>query len=685
MISKEINEDNEDIEYDNEYDNDDSVVDIVKKIKFLKIQEINLSEYEKGDLLGYGCNAKIYIARKKTDREYAVKIFKKEPNSLKKFFRELDICSRISHLSLKNLHGYSLSGFDKNDGPMLFTKYYCNNSLDTLLELERKRKVSDIWTDTQKMIIVYGVARGMKYLHSLNILYKNLKPSSILLDEYFHPHISYFDQPDDHKSVELNYHYTAPEILKGEHFTQNSDVYSFGALVYDIFKGINDSNPASEKELLENNQTIPNALQDLIERCLNEDPNQRPSFEQIINEFNTNKEFITDKIDEKQYRSYIELSEEGEKGIDKKLKEYEISSKYSIEPINDKYKSVIQQDEKEEEEKLINQLQALNIKQIDLNKFEIVKTLGSGGYSDVVLIKNKETGKLYASKRMDKKKRSTFLQELKILSELHHPLIVNLVGYSLRDCEQNPIYNIVIEFISNGSLYDILNNERNKINIEQWNETMKLINIYGIASAMKYIHSHDIVHCDLKPSNILINEFFFPIICDFGLSLKTTIDQTIYEDFRGTAAYCSPESFESGIYTKKYDVYSFGMILYEIMTKEYPFKGLDFSQVCYKILNQRARPKLNKFVPKKFKEIIKKCWDEDPNKRPSFDQIVYELKTDDDFITDKIDKNLFFHLFKYLIEKNTCMKTLLDVYTRKMIYIKSLKHQIQKLHLLILK
>lgn len=253
------------------------------------------------------------------------------------------------------------------------------------------------------MIVAYGVARGMKYLHSLNILHKNLKPSNILLDKYFHPHISDFVQPDDHKSVELNY-YTAPEILKGGHFTQNSYVYSFGALVYDIFKGINNSNPASGKILLENNQTIPNVLQDLIERCLKEDPNQRPSFEQIINEFNTNKEFITDMIDEKQYRSYIELIEEGEKGIDINLKKYEATSKYSIESINNKYKSVIQQDEKEEEEKLINQLQALNIKQIDPNKFEIVKTIGSGGYGDVDLIKNKETGKLYASKRMDKKK-----------------------------------------------------------------------------------------------------------------------------------------------------------------------------------------------------------------------------------------------------------------------------------------
>lgn len=134
MISKEINEDNDNIEYDN----DD------------KIQVIDLSEYEEGDLLAYGSYGRVYKAIKKTDQKsaelnyYSAKIFKKEPNSLKFFFKELSICSRISHLSLKKLYGYSLSGFDKNDGPMLLTEYYNNNSLDTLLELERKRKVSDI-------------------------------------------------------------------------------------------------------------------------------------------------------------------------------------------------------------------------------------------------------------------------------------------------------------------------------------------------------------------------------------------------------------------------------------------------------------------------------------------------------------------------------------------------------------
>ena len=82
---------------------------------------------------------------------------------------------------------------------------------------------------------------------------------------------------------------------------------------------------------------------------------------------------------------------------------------------------------------------------------------------------------------------------------------------------------------------------------------------------MNYLHSQDIIHCDLKLPNILANERFIPIICYFGISLNTNIEETIV-DIKGTYEYCPPEKFKNGIISKKGDVYSFAMVVYQILT-----------------------------------------------------------------------------------------------------------------------
>ena len=163
---------------------------------------------------------------------------------------------------------------------------------------------------------------------------------------------------------------------------------------------------------------------------------------------------------------------------------------------------------------------------------------------------------------------------------------------------------------------------------------------------MAYLHSHDIIHRDLKPANILEDDFLFPKIADFGLS-KTihtnaesmSTDSTI--GLKGTFIYLPPESWDYYQYTKAGDVYAFAIIVYEILTLQIPFEGLTYGMICKKVSVNGDRPEFKYPIPDCYHSLIARCWAQDPEERPTFEQIVEELKNNDEFITDCVDKDEF--------------------------------------------
>ena len=104
---------------------------------------------------------------------------------------------------------------------------------------------------------------------------------------------------------------------------------------------------------------------------------------------------------------------------------------------------------------------------------------------------------------------------------------MKFIGYSPFDFKNKQHLVIVTELESNGSLGQILECERENKRILQWNGTTKLINLYGIVSGMKYLHSHDIMHLDLNPENIYLDDFLFSKIGDFGLSTRNHTTDTM--------------------------------------------------------------------------------------------------------------------------------------------------------------
>lgn len=233
-------------------------------------------------------------------------------------------------------------------------------------------------------------------------------------------------------------------------------------------------------------------------------------------------------------------------------------------------------------------------------------------------------------------------REVDIISKINHPSILKFIFFSPHNYKNKQKPVIITELASNGTLSDFIS-EKPKIKL---NATQKLIIVYGICSGMSYLHSHDIIHRDLKPENILIDDFLFPKISDFGLSkIKNSSRGQINIEssqnaLKGTPAYMAPEIWLNREYSKSSDVYAFSIILYEIFSNEKPFQNCGFYQILVNV-SKGNRPKINEDVPKSFKTLIKSCWNENPQNRPTFYQIFTQLKTDKEFITENVNENEF--------------------------------------------
>lgn len=151
--------------------------------------------------------------------------------------------------------------------------------------------------------------------------------------------------------------------------------------------------------------------------------------------------------------------------------------------------------------------------------------------------------------------------------QFQHPTIIKFIGYSLKDVFNENNATIFMKYGKKGSLNDYIKKIRTNNANGQYNNTIGQIILVGIARGMMYLHQQQIVHRDLKPGNVLLDNQFHPHITDFGLS-KVTLHDRMMDPSQpyGTFFYFAPEGIESDQYNKKADVYSFGIILYEIIT-----------------------------------------------------------------------------------------------------------------------
>ncbi|XP_023002849.1 probable serine/threonine-protein kinase PBL21 [Cucurbita maxima] len=199
--------------------------------------------------------------------------------------------------------------------------------------------------------------------------------------------------------------------------------------------------------------------------------------------------------------------------------------------------------------------------------FKEVDLLGEGGFGRVYKGRL-ETGQIVAVKQLNRDGRQgfqEFIVEVLMLSLLHHPNLVTLIGY----CSDGDERLLVYEFMPMGSLNDNLFDLGSDKEPLSWNTRIKIA--IGAARGLEYLHCEanpPVIYRDLKSANILLDNYFNPKLSDFGLAKLGPVGDNTHVSTRvmGTHGYCAPEYAMSGKLTLKSDIYSFGVVLLELIT-----------------------------------------------------------------------------------------------------------------------
>lgn len=210
-----------------------------------------------------------------------------------------------------------------------------------------------------------------------------------------------------------------------------------------------------------------------------------------------------------------------------------------------------------------------------------------------------------------------FMQEVHCLSQLHHPSIVKFMAASMKP----PVCCLIMEYVPGGSLRAFLH--RN----ESGSLSMKTIlsMALDVAMGMAYLHSQGVVHRDLKSENLVLTEDLHVKLTDFGVGCQEAECDLRSAD-TGTYRWMAPEMISHQHYSKKVDVYSFGIILWELVTGEVPFHDMTPVQVAYAVVNKNARPSIPEDCPSALRQLMEHCWNANPERRPNFYQIVQTLE-----------------------------------------------------------
>ncbi|XP_027114430.1 serine/threonine-protein kinase EDR1 isoform X1 [Coffea eugenioides] len=212
-----------------------------------------------------------------------------------------------------------------------------------------------------------------------------------------------------------------------------------------------------------------------------------------------------------------------------------------------------------------------------------------------------------------------FRREVRIMQRLRHPNVVLFMGAVTRP----PNLSIVTEFLPRGSLYRIIHRPQCQID-----EKRRIKMALDVAKGMNCLHTSipTIVHRDLKSPNLLVDNNWNVKVCDFGLSRLKHNTFLSSKSTAGTPEWMAPEVLRNEPSNEKCDVYSFGIILWELATLRLPWNGMNPMQVVGAVGFQNRRLDIPKEVDPLVARIIWECWQTDPNLRPSFSQLTVALK-----------------------------------------------------------
>ncbi|GAB4854055.1 Serine/threonine-protein kinase sty13 [Ancistrocladus abbreviatus] len=210
-----------------------------------------------------------------------------------------------------------------------------------------------------------------------------------------------------------------------------------------------------------------------------------------------------------------------------------------------------------------------------------------------------------------------FQQEVMMLATLKHPNIVRFIG----GCRKPMVWCIVTEYAKGGSVRQFLMKRQNR------SVPLKLAvkQALDVARGMEYVHGLGLIHRDLKSDNLLIFSDKSIKIADFGVA-RIEVQTEGMTPETGTYRWMAPEMIQHRPYTQKVDVYSFGIVLWELITGMLPFQNMTAVQAAFAVVNKGVRPSIPSDCLPVLADIMARCWDANPDIRPPFSEVVKMLE-----------------------------------------------------------
>nr|XP_043611742.1 uncharacterized protein LOC122583401 [Erigeron canadensis] len=552
---------------------------------------------------------------------------------------------------------------------MMVTKDEANGSLD-------KHLSSQTLTWIQRLRICVGVARAIRYLHhgvddkiGMDVIHGNIKSSRILLDDNWEPKLFGFDfsvyAVPTQQLVRISEYrgalqYMDPAFEKTGGINHKSDVFSFGVVLFEVLFG--------QKASIQNENKwyfADLARHHYEEKTLDKmiDPDLRQQMDSQSLHIFSEAAYWCLKEKREQRLNTSQLIKKLEKALEHQLK-HELAPIAGMDTSIDYWKG--------------KNLDHLRIQLSDIKlatrNFAETNLIGSGGYGMVYRaeldhydsrnsIYREEKDRdvwpkmrsIVAIKRiLDAKGKQGFYEEIETLTNCKHQNIVSLLGF----CDEDPHMILVYELVSNGSLEDYLESTTNSIYLT-WAQCIHIC--LDIARGLDYLHSSTkdkptILHRDIKSANVLLDNNWNAKIADFGLSKRRPMNQkrsTIMTNMlAGTEGYIDPEYKATGKLKKESDIYSFGIVLFEIMSgrlaydksfyvgEEKGIPSLARRLFCEGKLKEMVDPNLkqaygNIFMINRgldqnsldtFSKIAYQCIEESQSKRPTMGTVISELE-----------------------------------------------------------
>jgi serine/threonine protein kinase/tetratricopeptide (TPR) repeat protein/TolB-like protein len=550
--------------------------------------------YEILKRLGEGGMGAVYKARdRELERLVALKVIRPElagnPDILRRFKQELILARQVTHKNVIRIFDLGMA-----DGRKFITMDYVEGRDLKSVLVERGKLPSE-----EAVSIIQQVCRGLEAAHAESVVHRDLKPQNIMVDADGRVWVMDFGLARSMETAGLTRtgalmgtpDYMSPEQARGEKVDARSDLFSLGIIFYEMLTGQlpfqADSMMATLLKRVQEKAVPPTTLEPsippqinrVVMRCLEAD---------VAKRYQAIGEILADLSGDAQQTvaaaappAVISLGTIGPGA--------QFGPRYRIESV-----------------------------------------IGEGGMGKVYKAYDKDLDRTVALKVVrpelagDPSSMQRFKQELLLASRISHRNILRI--HDLGDVAGMKF--ISMAYVDGRDLHDLLT-ESGRLSVERVVDIAK-----QLASALDAAHSEGVVHRDLKPRNVLIDATDHVYVSDFGLAKSlegaAATQMTRAGEILGTPKYMSPEQAEAKPADHRSDIYSYGVILYEMATGEAPFAGDTTMQVMYQHVTQAPKnPKLvNPELPDYLSAIILKCLEKDPLKRyAQAREILHDLES----------------------------------------------------------